>query len=120
MALAAAVGSGHDGLGDWVAQCLERVGVLELAKKDVALLSGGERKRVQLATMLAGSPEVVLFDEPTVSLDPRNRIAVCRAIEEVFANLCRVVVSHDCALANDFADATVLTMSGGRLCFGSH
>lgn len=62
-------------------------------QKKVSLLSGGERNRVHLATMLKGGANVLLLDEPTNDLD----VNTLRALEEAIGNFagCAVVISHD-------------------------
>ncbi len=62
-------------------------------QKKVGLLSGGERNRVHLATMLKGDANVILLDEPTNDLD----VNTLRALEEAINNFagCAVVISHD-------------------------
>jgi ATP-binding cassette ChvD family protein len=62
-------------------------------QKKVGLLSGGERNRVHLATMLKGGANVILLDEPTNDLD----VNTLRALEEAINNFagCAVVISHD-------------------------
>jgi general L-amino acid transport system ATP-binding protein len=52
-------------------QLLERVGILEQAKKYPGQLSGGQQQRVAIARSLAMQPKIMLFDEPTSALDPR-------------------------------------------------
>lgn len=78
-------------------------------------LSGGEKKRVSIADILAMHPEIILFDEPTASLDPQNS----RLLEETLNRLSKtgitlVVSTHDMDLALRFADR-VLVFSGGKL-----
>ena len=51
-------------------QLLERVGILEQAKKYPGQLSGGQQQRVAIARSLAMQPKIMLFDEPTSALDP--------------------------------------------------
>ncbi|MBE9537327.1 MAG: energy-dependent translational throttle protein EttA [Proteobacteria bacterium] len=62
-------------------------------QKKVGLLSGGERNRVHLATMLKGGCNVLLLDEPTNDLD----VNTLRALEEAIGNFagCAVIISHD-------------------------
>ncbi len=58
---------------DRVAQALERVEIAHLNDRPPHRLSGGEKKRVALASVLVLDPEVLLLDEPTASLDPKSQ-----------------------------------------------
>lgn len=79
---------------------LERVGMGALASRRVRALSGGERQRVAVARILASGPGMILADEPTASLDPLSRAAVCEALRELRDAGSLVIVStHDPAVA---------------------
>ncbi len=86
-----------------VAELLERVGLPGIEEEYPAELSGGMEKRVGIARALALQPDLVLFDEPTVGLDPKNARMICELIAELRQDLCEtsVVVTHDlqCAFA---------------------
>jgi ABC-type multidrug transport system ATPase subunit len=64
------------------AELMARLGVDAVADRDVAVLSGGERRRVAIARALARAPEVLLLDEPTAELDESARGAVDRVLAE--------------------------------------
>ena len=76
---------------------LERVGLGDKLHSRPAQLSGGERQRVAIARALAGSPPIVLADEPTAALDAANGLRATELLKEV----CRehdhsvLVVTHD-------------------------
>ena len=61
-------------------EALDEVGMAELADRRVAVLSGGQRRRVQAACALLGHPPLLLLDEPTVGADPRTRSALLAAV----------------------------------------
>jgi ABC-type multidrug transport system ATPase subunit len=73
--------AGLAGLGRHAAdEALEEVGLAEVADRRVAVLSGGQRRRVQAACALLGCPPLLLLDEPTVGADPQTRSALLAAI----------------------------------------
>jgi ABC-2 type transport system ATP-binding protein len=66
-----------------IGELLDRVGLAAQCDQLVATLSGGERARASLATVLLGEPELLILDEPTVGLDPLLR----RSLWELFGEL---------------------------------
>jgi len=94
-------------------QLLERVGILEQAKKYPGQLSGGQQQRVAIARSLAMQTKIMLFDEPTSALDPE----MVREVLDVMRNLAQtgitmVVVTHEVGFAREVADRIVLMDSG--------
>jgi len=87
----------------------------EFLDRTTATLSGGEAQRLCLARALTVSPEVLLLDEPTSSLDLASAAAVEDTVERLVADgLTVVLVSHDGAQAHRLS-TYVLVLSGGRL-----
>lgn len=82
---------------DRVAEVLEQVGLPGIEEQYPAELSGGMKKRIGVARALALQPDLVLFDEPTAGLDPRNARMICELIAGLRRDLCEtsVVVTHD-------------------------
>ncbi|GAB6057507.1 ABC transporter ATP-binding protein [Desulfonatronum parangueonense] len=64
-------------------QCLERVGMSAFAQRPAHLLSGGETQRVAIARAMACRPEVMLFDEPTASVDVENQAVIDGVIRDL-------------------------------------
>ena len=96
-------------------QLLRRVG---LAHRGVAYpeqMSGGEQQRVAIARALALRPEVLLFDEPTSSLDPESTAEVLRVMRELADDgMTMVLVTHELPFAREVADWVVF-VDGGRI-----
>ena len=86
-------------------------------KQDVYphMLSGGQKQRVAIARALATNPDVLLFDEPTSSLDPEIIGEVLSVMEELSAEgMTMIVVTHEMGFAREAAD-TVIFMDAGRI-----
>ncbi|MDQ2049403.1 phosphate ABC transporter ATP-binding protein [Natronolimnohabitans sp. A-GB9] len=86
-------------------EALETVGLREQATQDAASLSGGEAQRVAFARALAYDPEVLLLDEPTSDLDPRNTAMIEDAVMEARdRDIGIVIATHDMHQAERIAD----------------
>jgi general L-amino acid transport system ATP-binding protein len=94
-------------------QLLERVGILEQARKYPGQLSGGQQQRVAIARALAMQPRIMLFDEPTSALDPetvREVLDVMRTLAN--EGMTMVCVTHEVGFAREVADRVVLMADG--------
>ena len=93
-----------------VKEALEAVGVAELADRSPMHLSGGQRRRVALATVLACDPEILVLDEPSTHLDPVAR----RELAEVLLGLDRtmLMVTHDLPYALQLCPRSVVIDGG--------
>ena len=79
-----------------IADALAQVGLSGYERRKVYTLSGGEQQRVALAKIIAKSPDIILADEPTGSLDERNRSYVMDILKELNRQgKTIVVVTHD-------------------------
>ena len=97
-----------------VAAMLAAFGLTALADRYPRDLSSGERQRAALAATLAGSPALLLLDEPTRGMDHAARHALSAAVRSLTENGSAVVVAtHDTDLALELADRTI-RLAGGR------
>ena len=101
-----------DELAIRVKEALAAVGAVELADRAPHHLSGGERRRASIATVLAMRPDVLVLDEPTSGLDPAGRRELVEVLESL--GMTQVVVSHDLPFALELCERAVI-MDAGRI-----
>ncbi|WP_312685666.1 amino acid ABC transporter ATP-binding protein, partial [Brevundimonas nasdae] len=94
---------------------LERVGLIDHRDKRPAQLSGGQQQRVAIARALCMDPVVMLFDEPTSSLDPEMVAEVLDVMAGLAADgMTMICVTHEMGFARRVADRVVF-MDEGRI-----
>jgi putative ABC transport system ATP-binding protein len=100
---------------DNAADALEAVGLGHRIKAMPSKMSGGEKQRVSIARALAGSPSLILADEPTAALDGKNGMAVMELLAKVAQDTKRAVlaVTHD-PRTLQFADR-IVTIDDGQI-----
>jgi cobalt/nickel transport system ATP-binding protein len=98
---------------DRVHQLLEWMEIAHLKDRPPYRLSGGEKKRVALASVLVLDPDILLLDEPTAALDPRSESQIIDLlIGWGNGNKTVVTATHDLGLVEDIADFCFLLQSG--------
>ncbi len=112
------IGIKGDELNERVRQAIEMVGLDYEAVKERSPfdLSGGQKRRVALAGVLAMRPKILVLDEPTAGLDPRGKTEVLEMILRIKASLCPTVImiSHNMDEVAKYCDRIVV-LSGGEL-----
>ena len=107
-----------------VMELLEQMGLSHLMMRGLSHLSGGEAQKVLLARALAQEPRLLLLDEPTSNLDPRNQHEVMQLVGRIARekNICVITVLHDLNLAIRYCDRFLILKdasvyaSGGAEC----
>ena len=100
-------------------QALKDVGLEKFASQYPATLSGGQQQRVAIARAVAFHPEVILFDEPTSSLDPEMVESVLQVIANLAKkNITMILVTHEMEFARKIADKAVFIENGEILTQG--
>jgi ABC-2 type transport system ATP-binding protein len=97
-----------------VAEMLDQTALGERARDEVGKLSGGNRQRVNIAIGLIGDPVVLLLDEPSASLDPRQRDRLWQFLSALGTTV--VFSTHDVGEAERYADR-LLVLADGELLF---
>jgi cobalt/nickel transport system ATP-binding protein len=96
-----------------VVDALSQVGLAGFEQRVPYHLSGGEKRRVALAGVLAMRPEILLLDEPSIFLDARGRRELIRILHTLPAT--RIIASHDLEMILETC-ARVLLLERGRIC----
>ena len=98
-------------------QTLARVGLSDAGSRAPYHLSAGEKRRVALAGVLAMRPQVLVLDEPTMSLDPPGQRDLVNTLLEL--EQAKVIATHDVALARALGTRAVFFEKGRVACCGS-
>jgi len=99
---------------------LERVGLGDKIDEYPSKLSGGQQQRVAIARALAMEPKIMLFDEPTSSLDPELSAEVLAVMKQLAsAGMTMLIVTHETNFAREAADRVVFMYEGSILETGS-
>jgi cobalt/nickel transport system ATP-binding protein len=97
-----------------VDEALKNVGMYDYKDKAVHFLSYGQKKRVAIADILVMNPEVIVFDEPTSSLDPQHSKEIVKIFDELNEKGITVILStHDVELAYSWSDHIIVMKDGG-------
>ncbi|MBT1576955.1 amino acid ABC transporter ATP-binding protein ['Elaeagnus angustifolia' witches'-broom phytoplasma] len=92
---------------------LQKVGLLDVVSQSIQTLSGGQKQRVAIARALCMNTEIILFDEPTASLDPQ----LTKEVLDIMTNLTHekitiILVTHEIAFAQKISDRIVFMADG--------
>jgi len=95
-----------------VNQALAAVHMADYAARNPYHLSGGEKKRIAIATVLSMQPQILVFDEPTAGLDPRARRELVELLIELPQTM--LIATHDMNLA-ERVTSRVVVLNQGRI-----
>lgn len=92
------------------ANIMQKLGILDLAQRDIMSLSGGQRQMVMFASVLLKNPKILLLDEPVSALDMHHQCVLLEAVKKQTQKekLITLIVLHDLSLAAQFADELVI------------
>ena len=100
----------HGEITERIERALRAVGALDLRQRSPQQLSGGEKRRVAIATVLAMEPSILVMDEPSAGLDPRAR----RQMIDLVASFghTALIATHDLDMAQALCPRTVIMLAG--------
>lgn len=105
----------RDELAAQAAELLERVDLGERAGDRVADLSHGEKRQLEVAMALAGSPSLLLFDEPTAGMSPSESATFTRLVQALPHTLTVLIIEHDLEVVFSLADRITVLAAGQLL-----
>lgn len=117
--IAAMKGVGGPDLQKRIELLLEGVNLIEAAKLPIGTYSGGMKQRIGIAQALLNDPEVLIFDEPTVGLDPEERVRFRNLISELAHDCIIILSSHIVSDIETIADEVAIMKAGMLLTKGS-
>jgi iron complex transport system ATP-binding protein len=118
----------HIGFWEWESErdrqlaqaALTAVQLESFSEREVATLSGGERRRVAVATLLSQDPDICLLDEPINHLDPHHQLDVLQLMRrKASAGRTVIMTLHDASLASRFSDNALLLFGNGEWRYGA-
>jgi cobalt/nickel transport system ATP-binding protein len=104
------LGIEKDELESKVMEALETVGAAHLRNRPPYRLSQGEKKAAAIATVLAMSPDILIMDEPSSSLDPQSRRRLIELLK-TFQHT-KIIATHDLDMAMDLCERTIMLHEG--------
>lgn len=114
------MGLSEDEVEERVRDALQKVGMLGYESKPPHHLSGGEKKRVAIAGILAMKPDIMVLDEPTSGLDPRGASQILRLLHNLNEEGMTIIIStHDVDLAPLYSDRIYIISDGEIISTGA-
>ncbi len=106
-------------LRDYCAELLELVNLSDVGSKKIGAFSGGMKQRLGIAQALIGKPKVLIFDEPTAGLDPKERVRFRNIISSLGSNRIVILATHIVSDISYIANEIILLNQGVMTDFGT-
>jgi ABC-2 type transport system ATP-binding protein len=116
--IAAMKGVGGSNLRTRIGQLLEGVNLVEAANKPIGTYSGGMKQRIGIAQVLLNDPKILIFDEPTVGLDPEERVRFRNLIADLANDRIVILSSHIVSDIETIADEVAIMKNGSLITKG--
>lgn len=113
--MAAMKGVGGPNLKSKIHYLIEGLNLMDAANKPIGTYSGGMKQRVGIAQALLNNPKVVIFDEPTVGLDPEERVRFRNLISDLANESIVILSSHIVSDIDSIADSVAVMKNGSLL-----
>lgn len=117
--IAAMKGIGGVHLQARIAQLLEGLNLIDASKKKIGTYSGGMKQRLGIAQALLNDPKIVIFDEPTVGLDPEERVRFRNLISDLATSCIVILSSHIVSDIDTIADKVAIIKEGALITKGN-
>lgn len=117
--MAAIKGVGGENMKKRIAQLLEGLNLMNAAKNPIGSYSGGMKQRVGIAQALLNNPKVIIFDEPTVGLDPEERVRFRNLISDLASDSIVILSSHIVSDIDTIADKVAIMKNGTLITHGN-
>lgn len=108
----------HEEIGRRLEHVLNMLGISDLRNRQISSLSGGQKQKVAIASILAMDPEIIVLDEPTGELDPASSIMIFDILRRLNREFHKtvIVVEQKIMLLCEYVDR-LLVMDGGKIVF---
>ncbi|WP_046743240.1 ABC transporter ATP-binding protein [Kordia zhangzhouensis] len=113
--IAAMKGVGGNGLYERIEKLLVELNLIEVANKHLGTYSGGMIQRIGIAQALLNDPKVIIFDEPTVGLDPEERLRFRDLISDLASERIIILSSHIVSDIQSIADEVAIMKDGNLI-----
>ncbi len=101
-----------------IEKVLEQVELSDCANKKIGGFSGGMKQRVLIASAILGDPDLIIFDEPTAGLDPKQRVTIRKLTEQLAVNKIIIISTHIVSDIETIAKEILMIRSGEILAHG--
>lgn len=107
-------GVAHEEIGGRLDEVLSLLHITELRKRQISTLSGGQKQKVAIASILALRPDVIVLDEPTGELDPESSLDIFRILKKLNQeqNMTVIVIEQKIMLLCEFVDRLLVLEEG--------